>query len=84
LPDAPVESALIGYERGVFTSAIARKAARFEIARRGTLFLVEIADLPSDAQAKLLRALQDKMAQRIGRTSSVRVARSDRFGPSPS
>jgi formate hydrogenlyase transcriptional activator len=72
-PEALVESELFGHERGAFTGALARKAGKFEIAHSGTLFLDEIGDLPSDAQAKLLRVLQDSEVQRVGGTQAVRV-----------
>ncbi len=73
LPEALVESELFGHERGAFTGAVARKPGMFEIAHRGTLFLDEIGDLPPEAQAKLLRVLQDGLVQRVGSTASVRV-----------
>ena len=73
LPEALVESELFGHEKGAFTGAIGRKLGKFEIAHHGTLFLDEIGDLPAEAQAKLLRILQDGMVQRVGGTSAVRV-----------
>jgi transcriptional regulator with GAF, ATPase, and Fis domain len=61
-----VESELFGYEKGAFTGADRRTKGKFEYADGGTLFLDEIGDLPPEAQAKLLRALQDKKIQRVG------------------
>lgn len=61
-----VESELFGYEKGAFTGANKRTMGKFEFASGGTLFLDEIGDLPEDAQAKLLRALQEKKIQRVG------------------
>jgi formate hydrogenlyase transcriptional activator len=73
LPESLVESELFGHEKGAFTGAVAAKPGKFEIANRGTLFLDEIGDLPLDAQAKLLRVLQDRQVQRVGGTRSVPV-----------
>jgi transcriptional regulator with GAF, ATPase, and Fis domain len=73
LPEHLVESEMFGYERGAFTGAHARKVGRFELAHRGTLFLDEIGDLPLNAQAKLLRVLQDGEVYRVGSTQPTRV-----------
>lgn len=67
LPKDLVESELFGYEKGAFTgAATSGKLGRFELADEGTLFLDEIGDLQTDAQAKILRFLQEKELQRIG------------------
>ena len=68
-----VESALFGHEKGAFTGADKRKLGVFEYACGGTLFLDEIGDLPLDAQAKLLRALQEKIIQRVGGNQQVKI-----------
>ena len=73
LPENLVESEMFGFERGAFTGAHIRKPGRFELADRGTLFLDEIGDLPLNAQAKLLRVLQDGEVFRIGSTKPVKV-----------
>jgi formate hydrogenlyase transcriptional activator len=73
LPESLVESELFGHEKGAFTGAIGRKPGKFEIADRGSLFLDEVGDLPLEAQAKLLRVLQDGQVQRVGGTQAVRV-----------
>ncbi|RJP84118.1 MAG: sigma-54-dependent Fis family transcriptional regulator [Desulfobacteraceae bacterium] len=66
-----VESELFGYEKGAFTGADRRTKGKFEYAHGGTLFLDEIGDLPQEAQAKLLRALQDKKVQRVGGNEEI-------------
>ncbi|HKY73484.1 MAG TPA: sigma 54-interacting transcriptional regulator [Nitrospira sp.] len=73
LPMGLVESELFGHERGAFTGADQRRLGRFELANGGTLFLDEIGEMPLEVQAKLLRALEDGMIDRVGGTRSVPV-----------
>jgi formate hydrogenlyase transcriptional activator len=73
LPESLVESELFGYEKGAFTGAVSRKPGKFELADSGTLFLDEIGDLPAQAQAKLLRVLQEREVHRVGGTRGVPV-----------
>jgi formate hydrogenlyase transcriptional activator len=73
IPAGLLESELFGHERGAFTSAIARRLGRFELANNGTLFLDEIGDLPLDLQPKLLRVLEEQAFERIGSTQTIRT-----------
>jgi transcriptional regulator with GAF, ATPase, and Fis domain len=66
LPRDLIESELFGHEKGAFTGATQQRRGRFELADGGTLFLDEIGELPMEAQAKLLRVLQDGSYERIG------------------
>lgn len=68
-----VESELFGYVRGAFTGAVQDKAGLFEHAEGGTIFLDEIGELSSAAQAKLLRVLQDRQVQRVGSAVSRNI-----------
>jgi two-component system response regulator AtoC len=71
IPSNLIESELFGYERGAFTGAAAGKPGRIEQAEGGTLFLDEIGDLPVEAQAKLLRALQERKFERLGAGQTI-------------
>jgi len=73
LPDTLIESELFGHERGAFTGAHARRKGRFELAQGGTLFLDEIGDLALQAQAKLLRVLQERELERVGGVDTIDV-----------
>jgi DNA-binding NtrC family response regulator len=73
LPDTLFESELFGYEKGAFTGAYDRKPGRLELADHGTLFLDEIGDLSLVAQAKLLRAIEERHFERLGGQKAVHV-----------
>ncbi len=70
IPQTLVESEFFGHERGSFTDAKESRPGKFEQADGGTLFLDEVGDLAIDAQAKLLRALQERQIQRVGARTS--------------
>ena len=70
IPQNLVESELFGHERGAFTDASAARAGRFELAGRGTVYLDGVAELPLEGQAKLLRLVEEKRAERLGGTTS--------------
>lgn len=73
IPSELIESELFGHEKGAFTSAIKDKKGKFELATGGTLFLDEIGDMSASAQAKVLRALQENVIQRVGGERDVKV-----------
>jgi len=73
LPANLIETELFGHAKGAFTGAHTSRLGRFEQANRGSIFLDEIGDLPIDAQAKLLRVLQEQEFQRVGSSETVRV-----------
>jgi len=68
IPDNLLEAELFGFERGAFTDARQAKPGLFQAASGGTLFLDEIGLLPESAQAKVLKAIEDRVVRRIGRT----------------
>jgi DNA-binding NtrC family response regulator len=73
IPEQLMESSFFGHEKGAFTDAHEQKTGAFEEADGGTVFLDEIGELPTGAQSKLLRVLQEKEFSRIGSSSPVRV-----------
>jgi transcriptional regulator with GAF, ATPase, and Fis domain len=73
IPSELIESELFGHEKGSFTSAIKQRIGKFEQANGGTLFLDEIGDMSQDAQAKMLRALQESRITRVGGEKDIKV-----------
>jgi DNA-binding NtrC family response regulator len=73
IPSELIESELFGHEKGAFTSAIAQRKGKFELAEGGTLFLDEIGDMSLSAQAKVLRALQENKIMRVGGDKEIKV-----------
>jgi formate hydrogenlyase transcriptional activator len=73
IPAALIESELFGREKGAYTGAISKQIGRFELASGSTLFLDEVGELPLDAQAKLLRVLQEKEIERLGNPRPIKV-----------
>jgi len=73
LPEGLIESELFGHEKGAFTGAMKTKIGKFEAASGGTLLLDEISEMPMNAQAKLLRAIQEKEIQKVGGDDPVYV-----------
>mgnify|MGYP001765164962 CR=1 FL=1 len=73
IPSELIESELFGHEKGSFTSAVKQRIGKFELANEGTLFLDEIGDMSLDAQAKVLRALQEGTITRVGGDKEIKV-----------
>src|SRR5437764_148831 len=73
IPETLIENELFGHERGAFTGADSRRAGKFELAHGGTIFLDEIGELPEAVQAKLLRALEEKVVERLGGSGPLKV-----------
>jgi two-component system nitrogen regulation response regulator NtrX len=73
IPSELIESELFGHEKGAFTSAIATRKGKFELAEGGTIFLDEIGDMSMSAQAKVLRALQENKITRVGGDKEIKV-----------
>jgi len=73
IPDNLIESELFGHEKGAFTGAVARRRGKFEAADGGTLFLDEVADMSLEAQAKVLRAVQEMTFERVGGEEQIHV-----------
>ena len=73
IPETLIESELFGHEKGAFTGASERRPGKFELASGGTIFLDEVGELPLAAQGKLLRAIEEKVVDRVGGRAPVPV-----------
>ena len=73
IPESLLESELFGHEKGAFTNAMLRRVGRFEEANGGTLFLDEIGEMTAALQSKLLRAVQERIIERLGSGTPIRV-----------
>ena len=73
IPETLMDSELFGHEKGAFTGALTHKRGRFERANKGTIFLDEIGELPSQAQIRMLKVLQNKEIERVGGSKPIQV-----------
>lgn len=71
IPESLIDSELFGHEKGAYTGAVETKRGRFERADKGTIFLDEIAELPLQAQVRLLRVIQSREFERVGGTRPI-------------
>ena len=73
IPTGLLESELFGHEKGAFTGALERRSGCFELSQHGTLLLDELAEMPVNTQAKLLRVLEDSRVRRLGGKSEISI-----------
>lgn len=73
IPNELIESELFGHEKGSFTGAVSQRIGKFELANNGTLFLDEVGDMSPQAQAKVLRAIEDGKIERVGSGKKIEV-----------
>ncbi len=73
IPNELIESELFGHEKGSFTGASQQRIGKFELANKGTIFLDEIGDMSPQAQAKVLRAIEDGKIERVGGNKKIEV-----------
>jgi DNA-binding NtrC family response regulator len=73
IPNELIESELFGHEKGSFTGALQQRIGKFELANKGTLFLDEVGDMRPQAQAKVLRAIEDGKIERVGGNKKIEV-----------
>ena len=73
IPDTLIENELFGHEKGAYTGADQRRAGKFELAARGTIFLDEISELAPAVQSKLLRVLEERKITRLGGSADIDI-----------
>jgi transcriptional regulator with GAF, ATPase, and Fis domain len=73
IPNELIESELFGHEKGSFTGAMSQRIGKFELANKGTIFLDEVGDMSLQAQAKVLRAIEDGKIERVGGGKKIEV-----------